>query len=185
MKEPKTGTEQFIIFDRLVFFSALLLTIVIATATTTHPYKTVSTIENPADLLSFESLLNDNPEVPIAGNIEEKAPEAPAEPAQPEEKPAAAPEEKPAKPASTQTSSSRPATPKTTAKKQSQQSSIDWSIIHVDDNGEYFDNNEAPASNPTTPEAPETPVAPAEPQTPEVPEEPTQEEPETTEKTSE
>ena len=172
MSESKTGTEKFIIIDRLVFLSAVLLTVVIATATTTHPYDKKSYLENPADLLSFESLLESSPEVPVAGDIEKEQKEAPKAEVekQPEKEQAKEPVEETTVPASHNHSTT--SVQQTTKKPQSTQtqsrkSNIDWSIVHVDDNGEYFDNDE-----PAMPIIPSTPEQqqPANPQ-PEQPQE--------------
>lgn len=154
MNELNTGVDKFVIIDRLVFFSALILTVVAATATTTHPYQSKAVLENPADLLSFEYLLNDNPEVPVAGDIEPNTQETP------EKTPEKVPEEKAPEedeivvetpqntPAPTTTKVKQPASVKSTSDTPSKkpQSNIDWNTIHVDDNGETFDNGEVPGS---------------------------------------
>lgn len=174
MKELNTGIDKFVIIDRLVFFSALILTIVVATATTTHPYQSKTTLDNPAELLSFEHLLNDNPEVPVAGDTEEKAAEETPEqatkedteikksPSEFEETPSAS-EPQPEKSHSTLTRAYRTTnqpniTPSNSTPEKPATKTIDWDIIHIDDNGENFDNGEVPGA--ITPSGSEFPIQP-------------------------
>ena len=162
MKE--TGVEKFVIVERLIFLSALLLVIIVATATTSHPYTTKNTIENPATLLSFENLLNDNLEVPVAGDIaDDQSATKDMTDSQPNNDDTKVEQEQPREDSESTTleatidgqkitptyttysgktvtsSAAPPATTKTSTKP-----SIDWNIIHIDDNGERLDNSTAP-----------------------------------------
>lgn len=180
MQESNTGTEKFIIIDRLVFFSALILTIVIATATTTHPYKSMATLDNPAELLSFERTPEEDLEVPIAGDVTEEKTEAHQE-TMPETKPEEeqptpqSPEETPAVQTTYTTKPSTAPAPVSTTSKPSQKSTIDWNTVHVDDNGENFDNGEVPgAITPAGSEFPAQPTPTVEENTPVQPSEPSE-----------